>query len=145
MSTKTNEEIVLNFVEEGWNQGHLSVFDELCAPNYAFHDPNFPEVRTLKDLKQHVAWVRGVFPDFHLTIEDMISKREKVATRWIFTGIYSLPLPGPDPNRHVKVSGFSMASFAFGKMVEQWHQGDQLGLLQQLGLIPKEQASFVAV
>jgi predicted ester cyclase len=147
-NSMSHEEIVRRIVEEGWNQGHLAVFDELCAPDFAFHDPNFPKVKSLEDLKQHIVGVRSIFPDFHLTMEDLVAVGERVADRWIFTGTYygGLPMP-PPPSQgiYVKVQGFSILRFDRGKMVEQWHQGDQLGLWQQLGGIPKEQASSVAV
>ncbi len=31
MSTEENKATIRRFVEEGWNQGNVAVFDELCA------------------------------------------------------------------------------------------------------------------
>ncbi len=33
MSTEDNKATVRRLTEEGWNQGHVAVFDELTAPN----------------------------------------------------------------------------------------------------------------
>jgi predicted ester cyclase len=142
------EQIVRTSVEEVWNKGNVALIDELCAPDFVFHDPNLPKDLSRDDLKGYVAWIRSIFPDFHLTMEDLFAVGEKVADRWVFTGTYHGGLPVPPPPSqgiYVKVQGFSIARFARGKAVEQWHQGDQLGLLQQLGAIPKEQAGSVAV
>ncbi len=46
MSTEENKATVRRAIEEGWNQGNVAVFDELNAPNFIYHDPGAPDVRT---------------------------------------------------------------------------------------------------
>ena len=41
----------------------------------------------------------------------------------------------PSTGRRLLVSGISIYRLA-GKMAENWEEGDRLGLLQQLGVIP---------
>ena len=52
MSIEENKALVLRLVEEVWNQGNLAVFDELYAPDFIFHDPGLPRVRTREEEKQ---------------------------------------------------------------------------------------------
>ncbi|MCB0144029.1 MAG: ester cyclase, partial [Caldilineaceae bacterium] len=69
MSTETNKAIVRRLWEEVWNQGNLSVCDEIFDADYAAHEKGFVPV------------LRAAFPDLHFTIEDMIAEDDKVVTR----------------------------------------------------------------
>jgi steroid delta-isomerase-like uncharacterized protein len=142
MSTEDNKAIARRFIEEGWNQGNLTVFDELCAPDYIYHDP-VSAVHTREDYKQLVTEGRRVYPDFHLTIEDLIAEGDKVVVRYTLRGTNtgdlvtpSMPMPIPATGKKVTGPGISITRIAGGKAVETWNQADNLGALQQLGLIP---------
>jgi predicted ester cyclase len=69
-----------------------------------------------------------------------VAEGDQVATRWIFrgtnTGDFVTPMPIPATGKQVTISGITIARFAGGKVVEDWHQVDTLGMLQQLGVIP---------
>lgn len=140
MSTEENKATVRRVTEEGWNQGNVAVFDELNAPNFIYHDPGVPDVRTTEDYKRHVTETRSAFPDLHLTIEDMITEGDQVVGRYTFrgtnTGDIVTPMHIPATGKQVTVTGIAIIRFAGGKGVEVWNQGDNLGLFQQLGLIP---------
>ena len=140
MSTEENKALVRRAIEEGWNQGNVAVFDELYAPNFIFHDPDFPDVRTREDYKQWATGIRAAFPDLHLTIEDVIAEGDQVVVRWTFrgtnTGDLVMPMPIPATGKQVTVTGITISRFAGGKLVEIWQQGDTMGLMQQLGVIP---------
>src|SRR5947209_19282825 len=86
MSTEENKATVRRAIEEGWNQGHVAVFDELNAPNFLYHDPGAPGVRTNQDYKRGVTESRSAFPDLHITIDDLIAEGDQVAMRWTFRG-----------------------------------------------------------
>ncbi len=81
MSTEENKALVRRLIEEVMNQGHLAVFDELYAPDFLFHDPGLPQVRTREEDKQWIAGILHAFPDFHLTIDDLIAEGDQVVVR----------------------------------------------------------------
>ena len=140
MSTEDNKALVRRLIEEVWNQGNLTVFDEPSAPNFIHHDPDFPNFQTRKDYRQWVTQTRNAFPDLHLTIEDVIAEGDQVVTRWTFrgtnTGDMVTPLHIPATGKQVTVTGITISRLAGGKFIEDWHQADIMGFLQQLGLIP---------
>jgi steroid delta-isomerase-like uncharacterized protein len=140
MSTEENKANVHRFTEEGWNQGNIAVFDELSAPNWVYHDPTLPDVRTLADYKRFATEILSAFPDFHATIEDMIAEGDQVVVRYTLrgtnTGDIVTPMPIPATGKQVSVTGIAIVRFAGGKGVEVWEQDDNLGFFQQLGLIP---------
>src|SRR5205085_1367260 len=82
MSTEDNKATVRRWIEEGGNQGNLAVFDELSAPNWVYHDPNFPDAHTLADYKRSTTEAHSAFPDFHTTIEDLIAEGGKAVEVW---------------------------------------------------------------
>jgi steroid delta-isomerase-like uncharacterized protein len=141
--TEDYRSAVRDAFEEVWNQGKVAVLDGLCAPTYLYHDPFRPDVRTLEDLKRYVTEVRSYFPDFHLTIEDLIGEGEQVVVRYTWrgthTGDFVKPMPLPATGKQVTVTGIYMSRAVDGKAVEAWNVADNFGLLQQLGLLPVPQ------
>jgi steroid delta-isomerase-like uncharacterized protein len=140
MSTEDNKATVRRYFEEVLNQGNLALADELNAPNWVYHDPVVPDVRTLEDYKQWFTEIRNAFPDFHVTIEDSVAEGDNVAVRYTWrgtnTGEIVRPMPLPATGKQVTATGMSIVRFAGGKGAEVWNQTDSLGLFQQLGLIP---------
>jgi predicted ester cyclase len=80
MSTEENKATVRRSIEEGWNQGHVAVFDELNAPNFIYHDPGAPDALTTEDYKRWVTETRNAFPDLHFTMEDLIAEGDQGGT-----------------------------------------------------------------
>jgi steroid delta-isomerase-like uncharacterized protein len=140
MSTEENKATVRRSIEEGWNQGHVAVFDVLNAPNFIYHDPGAPDVLTTEDYKRWVTETRNAFPDLHFTMEDLIAEGDQVAVRWTFRGTHTgelvTPMPLPATGKQVTGSGIAIGRFAGGKALEVWNQGDTMGFMQQLGVIP---------
>ena len=135
--TEKNKAITRRALEEVWNQGKLDVIDEIFAADYILHDPAVGEVRGTEGLKQYVSMYRTAFPDVQLTIEDQIAEGDKVVTRFTFTGIHKGELMGiPPTGVQVTMTGIAIDRIAGDKLMEVWVIGDDLGMLQQLGVIP---------
>jgi len=144
MTTEDNKATIRRIIEEGWNQGKIAVFDELCAFDWIHHDPTQPHVRILENYKRYVTERRSAFPDLHFRVEDMIAEGDQVVVRWMWHGTHTGDLLTPmmhlpATGKQVTVTGITIFRFADGKVVETWNQSDRLGLYQQLGLIPVPQ------
>ena len=48
----------------------------------------------------------------------------------------------PPTNTVVTVTGFSWSNIEDDKIVESWNNGDELGLMQQLGVIPSTKEDY---
>jgi predicted ester cyclase len=46
---------------------------------------------------------------------------------------------GPPTERQIEVEGITVHRIEGGKIVEEWERYDNLGVLQQLGLIPEQE------
>lgn len=139
MSTEQNKALVRRFYEEVFNQGKYEVLDEICAPHYVSHNPGNPPglPNNLEGQRQIVTIYRNAFPDIHFTIDDIIAEGDTVVCRWTGTGTQTGELLGIPPNgKRGTVTGTDVQRIENGKLVEGWGVFDQLGLLQQLGVIP---------
>lgn len=136
MSTEVHKTIVRRFIEEVQNEGNLMALDELTAPGYVNHSapPGVPPDR--EGIKQLTAMFREAFPNGQMTIEDMVAEGDRVATRKTFRGTHHGELMGIPPTGKVVAIGLmDIARLVDGKVVESWHLGDDLGLLQQIGAL----------
>ena len=79
------------------------------------------------------------FPDMKLTIEREIAEGDFVVEYVRANGVHTAPLAGIAPtNKKINVTGIITSKFKDSKIVETWSLFDQLGLMQQLGVIPTE-------
>ena len=134
-----NKGLARRAFEEVWNQGKLTVLDELAASNATYNDPNVPGGKFTgpEGIKQFVQIYRTAFPDVHITINDQIAEGDEVVTRWTATGTHKGQFMGIAPtNKHSTVTGVNIERFQNGKVVEGWANYDMFGMLQQMGVVP---------
>ena len=136
MSTENNKALARRANEEGLNQQNPALVDELCAPNFVFHNAS-RTIQGLQAYKQFLSQFFTAFPDAHFTTEDLIAEGDTVAVRRTFRGTHTRSLMGiPATGRQVTITDMAILRVADGKFVEAWNNADDLGLLQQLGVIP---------
>jgi predicted ester cyclase len=77
-------------------------------------------------------------PDLQCPMEEVVAEGDRVAGRFSLQGTHRGPLLGiPATGKPVCAGVMVIARFdERGKWVEDWASWDQLGLLQQLGVIP---------
>ncbi len=137
MSTEENKALALRLIEEVINQGKLSALDELLTADAVDHSlpPDIPPGR--EGVKLFLGMIRAAFPDIHETVEDVIAEGDTVVTRTTWRGTHHGAFLGIAPTgKQVSVSGIDISRLAGGQFVEHWQSADNLGLLQQLGVIP---------
>jgi steroid delta-isomerase-like uncharacterized protein len=137
--SEENKAIVRQQEEELFTQGNLDATDEVYAPDYVGHDPsNSEEVRGLEAAKRAASDYRQAFPDLRVTVEDLIAEGDRVAARLRFRGTHLGELDGIAPTgRRVDCTGIVISRIEEGKIAEDWANFDDLGMMRQLGLIPK--------
>jgi steroid delta-isomerase-like uncharacterized protein len=137
MSTEENKVLALRFVEEVINQGKMATIDELIAADAVDHSlpPGIPPAR--EGVKLFLGMIRAAFPDIHETVEDTLAEGDRVVTRSTWRGTHQGAFLGIAPTgKQVSVTAIDISRVAAGKFVEHWQTADNLGLLQQLGVIP---------
>jgi predicted ester cyclase len=72
----------------------------------------------------------------------MIAEGDKVATRMRITATHKGELQGiPPTGKKVSISASDFVTIRNGKLVEHWVDTDQLGLMQQIGVISSAASS----
>lgn len=137
MSVAHSDSLIRRMFEDAFNQGTLAVVDEVVAPNGVTHTPTWSMPQNREGLKQLIALFRSAFPDLHCTVEDEISEGDKMAAHWTMRGTHrGLFLGTPPTSRPIVVHGMMFARTENGQIAEGWTLVDQMGMLQQLGLVP---------
>jgi len=118
---------------------NLDIIDEVYAPDLVWHDPD-QEIQGTEEAKQFIAIYKSAFPDLSVTVEDEIAEGDKVVTRWTLRGTHQGEIEefGPPTGRQVELKGISISRIEGGKIVEEWNSYDNLGVMQQLGLVPEK-------
>jgi steroid delta-isomerase-like uncharacterized protein len=138
VSEEENKAIFRRYVEEVTNRGNLDLADEIFD-RYLAHQPDGSVLeRGSEHVKRFMGEFRSAFPNFHTTIEDQIAEGDKVMTRWRMSGTHRGEFRGIAPTgKKLDITGIGIFRFSSeGKVVESWDSFDQLGLMQQLGVIP---------
>jgi steroid delta-isomerase-like uncharacterized protein len=133
-----NKTFVRSTVEAIWRTGDATLIDEYMAPDYVLHKPPTGFAPNREGLKAILQAMHSAFPDLRMTVEDVIGEGDKVAQRRLYEGTHQGELFGiPATGKLVSVSQITVSRVANGKFVEEWAETDFLGMLQQLGVVPK--------
>lgn len=133
--SERNKAQVRRVIEEIYNRGDLAVVDELAASDLVIHASS-QDIRGRDGAKQYVAALRAGFPDLHLTVEDQVAEGDMVVTRWTARGTHTGAFQGiPATGKAIRVTGTDIDRIIDGKTVECWAHVDELGLMQQLGVV----------
>jgi steroid delta-isomerase-like uncharacterized protein len=134
--SETNKAVVRR-IFEAFNAGNISLYDELVAVNFVYHEPMVGERRGLQGAKEVATTYRTAFPDARLVIDEQIATGDTVVTRWTATGTHKGLLLGiPPTGRRVTCTGILISHLQNGKIVEEFENFDTLGLLRQIGAVP---------
>jgi predicted ester cyclase len=124
-------------VYEAISNSNLDALDDLMAADIVDHElpPGLPP--GVEGSKAFLGIFTSAFPDLKMAVEDQMAEGDRVVTRWTATGTHNGELMGiPATGRKVTVTGIDISRWSGGKQVEHWGQFDQMGMMQQLGVIP---------
>ena len=130
--TATNESIYRRIIEEGFNHGRLEIADELIAAGAVEHQRGSADGPD--GLKRTIKILRSAFPDFTITITELVAVGDKVWVMQKGGGTNLGSFAGhPPTGRKAFIDVIDVCRFENGKVVEHWGVPDQLGMMIQLG------------
>ena len=139
--SEANKQIIRAFTEDILNRGNFDRANDLVHENFIELDPLPGQQQGREGLKAVIAQMRSAFPDMHWVVSEMVAESEKVVTRFTWTGTHRDTFLGiPATSKHVEVKGVVIDRLESGKMADSRILMDTLGLLQQLGAIPRPSA-----
>jgi predicted ester cyclase len=87
MSVDRNAATARRFFEDGWNRRDYTVFNEVLAPNWVYYGYSAASAGK-GGLKERLGPRFTAFPDYHVTIEDLIAEGDKVVVRYTARGTH---------------------------------------------------------
>ena len=113
----------------------MAIVDELVSPDFREHQRG--QKSGPENLKALIRQLRDWFPDFTLTPDDIVQGGDTVWGRMKGRGTNTGPIMGhPPTGNRLEIDVIDIIRFRDGKMVEHWGVPDQLGMMQQMGLLP---------
>jgi predicted ester cyclase len=137
MSSEQNQATFRRVIEEAFNRGNYDVLHDCFIPNFVEHQ--FGLHPTIEGMQSDIQFLRTAFPDFNLTIEDMVADGDKVWARMTARGTNLGGFMGPPNGKSFRIAVFDVCRFIDGKIVEHWGSPDRFAMLAQLGLLPQPQ------
>jgi steroid delta-isomerase-like uncharacterized protein len=136
--TKADARRFYEHLNRAMKSGNLAELDAVIAPDAVDHNPVPGMKQGLEGIKAAFAEGRVAFPDLVVTVEDVLAEGDKAACRLRTRATHRATFLGvPATGKVVNQTGIDILRFAGGKLVERWGQFDDLGLLAQLGLVPR--------
>jgi predicted ester cyclase len=134
MPATQNQTAFRRVIAEAFNKGNYQVLPECFNPNFIEHQ--FGLHPSLRGMESDISFLRAAFPDFNLTIEDMVADGDKVWARMTGRGTNLGGFMGSPNGKSFEITVFDTCRFEDGKIIEHWGSPDRFALLAQLGLLP---------
>ena len=142
MTTEATKQLARRLIDLVWNEGRLAEAEALLAEDFVVHSapPGMPADRA--GFLRTAATTRTTFPDFRVTVEELVAEDELVVAHFTAHGTHQAawehPIIGRIAARGTPVQwrGVRLFRVADGQATATWVYTDSLSLLQQLGALP---------
>jgi steroid delta-isomerase-like uncharacterized protein len=133
---KKYKDFILAYTEDFWNKHNIAAFGKYFTSGFVMH---------MTDGDQNGEQYKGLcqayfsaFPDLYITTDDLIAEGDKVTKVWTANCTHKGDFMGiPATGKPVSVKGMEVFRIEDGKIAEIWSIMDNLGMMQQLGVIPR--------
>ncbi len=132
----TNEQLFRIIIEDGFGKGDVTVFDRHASSDFVEHQYGFIPPNA-EGVKQVIRSLHNAFPDFSMTVEDLVTDSDKVWGRMTARGTQKGQFgPMPPTDKKFEITVIDIMRFKDGKLIEHWGVADRLALMEQLGMKP---------
>ena len=136
-TAESNKLTMERFTREFLPTGHQALGEQFISPDIVMHFAG-QQQRGRDAYLAVVAANRVAFPDLVWTVDDMVADGDTVAIRYTMRGTHQGSFAGvPATGKTVVAQSMAFYRLAGGKIVEERAQLDMLGVLQQLGAVPR--------
>jgi len=131
VSVSEHKQVFRRLIDEGFNDGRLSVLDELLTADFVDHSP-CRKVGGAAELLERIALLRIALPDLHLCVDQMAAADNMtwaaVTIRGTARGVPGLPAI----DQCLGFSRIDTCRYIDGRIAEYWTE--TADLLEQLGI-----------
>jgi steroid delta-isomerase-like uncharacterized protein len=140
MSTETSKRIVREHFDR-FNARDIDGLAALVSEDCVNHAA-IPQAQGRAGMRAIVEKLWRAFPDQTMTVDDVIAEGDKVVCRVTVTGTHTgkldfAKLQLPPTGKRFTSTHIHVFRIADGRIVERWAERDDVGMMQQLGLMPQ--------
>lgn len=142
-STTESEQLARSYGDI-WNERDYSKISDIVSESFVLYDPSVPkdvaggpkgEAHGPEGLEAFIRWLDAGFPDFQITISNLLASEETVMDEVMFTGTHEGNLNGlPPTGRSVGIRIMTKIRIEEGKVQQQRVYINQQEFADQLGL-----------
>jgi predicted ester cyclase len=132
--SEANKNIMRRIASDVLNAKNLVAADTLVSPDVVDHS-GFPgQPPGLTGMKQRWAMLMEAFPDFHVTIHEIVAEGDLVALRTSGRGTHRGTFMGiPPTGKTIHFSETNFNRIVDGRQVEHWADRSVFEVMKQLG------------
>jgi steroid delta-isomerase-like uncharacterized protein len=139
MSIDSNKALIRQHYET-FNAGDLDGFAATIAEDSVNHAA-IPQAQGRHGARSIATKLRRSFPDMRMTVDDTIAEGDRVVCRVTVTGTHEgaldfVKLQLPATGKRFRTTHIHVFRIANGSIAERWAERDEVGMLQQLGVMP---------
>ena len=132
-----NIKMYTNVWDEILNKGNIDMIDTYFASNYV-NKTVTSTVNGQAEAKEFFGAFLTGFSDIKFDVDEVFGVDDRIVKRWTFNGTHTGEFSGvPATGKRISVSGVSITRITNGKIAEELDYMDDLGFLQQLGVMPQ--------
>ncbi len=118
------------------SDGAFERLDEFLAPEFTTHEQSPGVEPDRAGTKQFFAMMKDSFPDFRMTVDDVLVQGDTAAVRLRMSGTHRGEFMGaPATNKSFEVETIDIVKFRDDQAIEHWGVTDVLGMLEKLGIV----------
>jgi predicted ester cyclase len=139
LSAEATTALVRRYLEEVILRGNVAAIDASIATNHCLTWPGSPTPMCGPEGFKHLLIIyASAFPDLEWTTEEVTAQGETVVARMLARGTHQREVMGmPPTGKQATWTETHIFRVAGGKLVEHWTNLDQVGMLQQLDVLPR--------
>ena len=138
MSIGDNAAVARAWAQAAWQQHDLDAAAKFLASDWIGHHAGLGEAHGWDGFKRVGGAFLTAFPDMQIKLAESLAVDDKLVRRVNWTATHTRTFLGiPATGRSVAVRETIILRVTDGKIAEEWEAGDLLGLLQQLGAVPR--------
>jgi steroid delta-isomerase-like uncharacterized protein len=133
-----NKALARGFYAELWNKGNFDAASQYLHPDHFDHNPPLPrQGQGAQGVIDMISTFRAGFPDLVMTVDEIVAEGDRVVERLTLTGTHTGPFLGlPPTGRAISVKSINVCRIEDGLVRERWGVGDDVAMMEQLGLLP---------
>ncbi|MHA1135361.1 MAG: ester cyclase [Candidatus Thorarchaeota archaeon] len=113
--SERNKEILIEYIEEVWNNGNVSVIAQFAHSDYHARGLRLDgTIDGFEGIRQNVLGTRDALVGFNISFKDIIAEGNKVASRIVITGTNA------ETGKNVTVDEIMIHEFVDGKIKRVW-------------------------